>query len=189
MQVNSCSLYHFENTFSLVLHLLWVLLCMYILISCCFHLVSKRVQKKRKERSWWGDSQIWFRGSNVIHELLCFITESLFATHTIFWVPGTPPISRSALCRSSTLANVEAAINKGWNGSDFCAQFLFHASKIVSVIICYQVDSESQVAETSRTTNSVKVGLRVLWEIKIDYHIDRLNVNTSSKQVYKQQKN
>lgn len=81
------------------------------------------------------------------------------------------------------LANIEAAINDGRNGSDFCAQFLFHASKIVPIVICYQVDSKSQVAETSGTTNSVKVGLTVLWEIKIDHHIDRLNVNTSSKQV------
>ena len=81
------------------------------------------------------------------------------------------------------LANVEAAVNERRNGSDFCAQFLFNASKIVPVIICNQVDSKTQMAETSRTTNSVKVGLAVLREIKVDHNVDRLNVNTSGKQV------
>lgn len=86
----------------------------------------------------------------------------------------TPPISRSALVCSWRLhlANIETAINDRRDGSDFCAQLLFNTSKIVPIIVSYQVDSESQMTKTSRTTNSVKVGLAVLWEIKIDHHVD-----------------
>jgi len=39
------------------------------------------------------------------------------------------------------------------------------------------------MSKASGTTNSVKVGLRVLGEIKVDDDIDSLNVDTSGEQI------
>mmetsp|Transcript_25940 Transcript_25940/g.55518 ORF Transcript_25940/g.55518 Transcript_25940/m.55518 type:complete len:178 (+) Transcript_25940:1998-2531(+) len=39
------------------------------------------------------------------------------------------------------------------------------------------------MSEASRTTDSVKVSLTILREIKIDYHVDRLDVNTPGEQI------
>lgn len=39
------------------------------------------------------------------------------------------------------------------------------------------------MSETSRSTNTMEVGLRILWEIKIDDYINSLNVDTAGKKI------
>jgi hypothetical protein len=81
------------------------------------------------------------------------------------------------------LANVQTAIDNGGNCANFRTQLLFDASKGMAIVKRYQIDSETQVAEPTRTTNSVKIGLTVLWEIKVDDHIYRLNIDSSSEEI------
>ena len=81
------------------------------------------------------------------------------------------------------LANIQAAINDRRNGAYFRPQFLFYSSKIVPIFVCYQVDRKSQMPEASRTADPVKISLAVLRKIEIDNHVDRLDVDTTSKQI------
>mmetsp|Transcript_1435 Transcript_1435/g.2632 ORF Transcript_1435/g.2632 Transcript_1435/m.2632 type:complete len:289 (+) Transcript_1435:1024-1890(+) len=53
----------------------------------------------------------------------------------------------------------------------------------MTIVVRYQVYSKPQVAETSRTTNSVKIGLAVFREIKVDDHVYGLNINSSGEKI------
>ena len=53
----------------------------------------------------------------------------------------------------------------------------------MAIIVCDQIDRQSQVAESSRPTNTVEVSLGVLGEIKVDDHIDALDVDTASEEI------
>jgi hypothetical protein len=44
-------------------------------------------------------------------------------------------------------------------------------------------DADTAVAETTRTTDTMKVALGRPREIKVDNDVDRLNINTTSEQV------
>jgi hypothetical protein len=51
------------------------------------------------------------------------------------------------------------------------------------VIVSDKVDGHTQVTIATRSTNSVKVGLCMFREVKVDDHIHSLNVNTSCEQI------
>jgi hypothetical protein len=82
-----------------------------------------------------------------------------------------PPHSHSPVADGKALANVQATINDRRNGTDFRPQLLLHPSKCMPIIVCYQVDSETQVTKPAGATNPVKVGFTVFWEVKIDNNI------------------
>jgi hypothetical protein len=60
---------------------------------------------------------------------------------------------------------------------------LFNPVKIESVFIGHKVNGETQVPKASGSTDSMKIGLRVLGEIKVDNDIDSLDIDTSSEQI------
>ena len=51
------------------------------------------------------------------------------------------------------------------------------------VVVRHEVDRQTQVTETAGATDTVEVRLRVLGEVEVDHHVDRLNINTTSDQV------
>jgi len=55
--------------------------------------------------------------------------------------------------------------------------------KIKAVIISYKVDGKTQVTESSRSANPVKIGLTVLGEVEVDDDVYGLNVDTSGEEV------
>jgi hypothetical protein len=57
----------------------------------------------------------------------------------------------------------------------------------VAIVVCDQVHGETQVTETSRTTDSVKVRFTILGEIKVDDDIHRLNIDTSGEEIRRYQ--
>lgn len=59
-------------------------------------------------------------------------------------------------------------------------------SQVDTVVIGDEVDSKTQVAKASRPSDSVQVCFGILWEIEVDDHVDRLDVNTSCEQVCKE---
>lgn len=63
------------------------------------------------------------------------------------------------------------------------AKFLLNPIEVETILVGYKVDSETQMAKASGTTNSMKIGLRVLGEIKVDDDIDGLNVDTPGEQI------
>jgi hypothetical protein len=46
-----------------------------------------------------------------------------------------------------------------------------------------EVDGKTQVAKTSRPSNSVQVGLSILGEVKVNDYIDRQDVDTSCEDI------
>ena len=55
--------------------------------------------------------------------------------------------------------------------------------------MCDEVDGQSEVTETTRAAYSVQVGLGGLGEIKVDDHIDCLDVDTSGQKVWSGERN
>lgn len=39
------------------------------------------------------------------------------------------------------------------------------------------------MSKSTRTTDTVKVGFGILWEIEVDYDVDSLNINTTGQQI------
>ena len=60
---------------------------------------------------------------------------------------------------------------------------MLNAAKSVAVLVGDEVDSNSEMTETSRATDSVKVSFGVSWEVKVDDNVDSLDVDTTSEQV------
>ena len=51
------------------------------------------------------------------------------------------------------------------------------------VLLGNEVDSQTKMSKTTRATDSVKISLRVLGEIKVDHDVNRLNIDTTGEQV------
>jgi len=64
---------------------------------------------------------------------------------------------------------------------DLSSQLLFNPVKVETVLISHKVDGETQMSKASGSTNSVKVCLRILGEIKVDDDIDSLDIDTSGE--------
>lgn len=77
--------------------------------------------------------------------------------------------------------DVEVFIDHRWDGLDFSAKLLLDVVEVEAILPVDQVDRKTKVPETSGTTNAMQVGLSVLWEIKVDNNIDRLDIDTASK--------
>jgi len=81
------------------------------------------------------------------------------------------------------VANVELLVNLSRDGLDFRAEFLFNLVQIEPVIPVDQVNSQTKVTESSGTTDAMEVGFGILGEIKIDYNVDGLNIDTTGEEI------
>ena len=72
----------------------------------------------------------------------------------------------------------------GWrNRLDFRTELLLDLVQVKTVFPVDEVDRQAKVTKTSRTTDSVKVGLCILGEIEIDDDVNGLDINTSSQEI------
>jgi len=62
-------------------------------------------------------------------------------------------------------------------------EFLFDTIQVESIFVGDEVDGNSQVAISSRSSNTMQVGLRVLGEVEVDDNVDRLNIDSSGEQI------
>lgn len=83
----------------------------------------------------------------------------------------------------TTGSDVECTIDVLRNGGDLRAELLLDTVEVEAIFVRYQVDGESQMTKPTRSANAVKVGFRVLGEIKVDDDVDSLNIDTTSKEV------
>lgn len=81
------------------------------------------------------------------------------------------------------LRAIQRLLNHWWDWLDFGTKLLFDSIQIESILVCYQVNCKTQMPESPRTSDSMQICLGVLWEIKVDHHIDCLNVNSTGEQV------
>lgn len=47
------------------------------------------------------------------------------------------------------LGHVQALVNDAWDGLDFCSKLLFDPLQVEAIIICDEVDGETQVSEAA----------------------------------------
>lgn len=81
------------------------------------------------------------------------------------------------------LADVETAVNLGRDWTDLRSQILLHHPQGVTIIVGDQVHRQSQVTETSRPADAVKVRLGVLGEVKVDDDVHALDINAACEEV------
>lgn len=62
-------------------------------------------------------------------------------------------------------------------------ELLLDLVQVEPVLVGDEVDGKSQVSETARTTDTMKVGFRVLGEIKVDDDVDGLDIDTTGEKV------
>jgi len=90
---------------------------------------------------------------------------------------------RDATPEASRLGAIEALVNDRRDGLNLRAQLLFNPVHVEAVFVRDEVDCKTEVTETSRATNSVQVRLGRLREVKVDNHVDSLDVNTARDQI------
>lgn len=81
------------------------------------------------------------------------------------------------------IVDVELLVDDLRDGLNLGTQLLLNLVQIETIFPVDQVDGQTQVAKTSGTTDTVKIGLGILREVKVNHHIDRLNINTTGQQV------
>ena len=53
-----------------------------------------------------------------------------------------------------------------------------------SILVCNQVDGDTQMTEATRTTNTMQVSFGHLGEVEVDDHVHGLDVDTAGEQVW-----
>ena len=81
------------------------------------------------------------------------------------------------------IISIQLLVNRLWNSCNFGTELLLDPVEVEAIIPIDQVDRHTQVSKTSRSTNTMKVSLRILWKIEVDDYVDGLNVNTTSKKI------
>ena len=69
------------------------------------------------------------------------------------------------------------------NRLDLGTELLLNLIQVEPVFIGDEVDGETKVSESTGTTNTMKVSFRVLGEIKVDHHVDGLDIDTAREEV------
>ena len=64
-----------------------------------------------------------------------------------------------------------------------CVQLLLDLKEVEAIRVSNKVNSETEVTETTRSTNTMEVGLRVLGEIEVHNDINSGDINTTSKEI------
>ena len=62
-------------------------------------------------------------------------------------------------------------------------ELVLDLEEVLLVILSDEVDGKSKMPESPRSTDSVKIGLRVPREIEVNDHIHRHDVNTTSEEI------
>jgi hypothetical protein len=79
--------------------------------------------------------------------------------------------------------HIQPSINGLWNGLDLRPELLLNLIQIEPILECHKIDRETKVTKTSRTTNTMQVGLAVFREIKVDDNIHGLDIDTTGEEV------
>jgi hypothetical protein len=85
--------------------------------------------------------------------------------------------------RLGVFIDIETLVDAGGDRVDLGAKISFDVVKVEAVVPVDQVNSQTKVAITTRSTNTVKVGLGVLGEVKVDDNIDSLDIDTTGEEI------
>lgn len=82
-----------------------------------------------------------------------------------------------------SVVNVQLLVDVLRDWQDFGAELLLDAVEIESVVPIDQIDGQTKMSETTRPADSVQICLGVLREVKVDDHVDGLDVDTAGQEV------
>lgn len=82
-----------------------------------------------------------------------------------------------------SIIHVELLVDGRWDWLDLSAKLLLDLVEVEPVIPVDEVDGQTKVSETSRTTDTVEVGLSVLWEVEVDDNVHSLDIDTTSQEI------
>lgn len=69
------------------------------------------------------------------------------------------------------------------DGLNLGTKLLFDPVKVEAIFPVDQVDSQTQMSETARSTDPMQICLGVLWEVEVDDNVDGLDINTTGEQI------
>ena len=70
---------------------------------------------------------------------------------------------------------VQILVNVLRDALDLGRQLVFDLEQVVLVSFGDEVDGDTQMSEPSRSTDSVEVGLSILWEVEVYHHVHGLD--------------
>ena len=83
------------------------------------------------------------------------------------------------------LCDVEALVDHLGDGADLRAELVLDSVQGEAVVVCNEVEGDTEVAEAAGPTDAVEVGLCHLGEVEVDDDIDCLDVDTTGEEVCK----
>ena len=78
---------------------------------------------------------------------------------------------------------VEVLVNVRWNGLDRRAEIILNIEHVIFVFFADEVDGKTEMTKPTRTTDPVKVGVRLAREIKVYHDVDGDDVDTTCKNI------
>ena len=78
---------------------------------------------------------------------------------------------------------VEILVDVLWDGRNLGAQFILNLEHFMLVIFSDEVEGETEMTESTRTSDSVEIGVRAAWEVKVDNHVHRHDIDTTREQI------
>lgn len=115
-------------------------------------------------------------------------------THTVFTPTlGVSPIPFRANVTASflfyflldrrRLRNVQLWVDFLGNCLDLGREVGFNLVDVVTIVVGNEVNRETEMTKTARTSDAVKIRLRILGEIEVDYDVHGLNIDTTSNEI------
>lgn len=81
------------------------------------------------------------------------------------------------------IIDIEVLVNRLRDGLNFGAKVAFNVVEVEPIIPVDQVNRQTQVSETTRSSDTMQVGFGVFGEVKVDDNIDGLDINTTSEEI------
>ena len=79
--------------------------------------------------------------------------------------------------------DVKRTIDMLRDGGNLRPKLLLNTVEVKTILVRHQIDGETQMSEPTGTTDTVKICLRVLGEIKVDNDVDSLDIDTTGEEV------
>jgi hypothetical protein len=81
------------------------------------------------------------------------------------------------------LRHVQRLVDHLGDGCNSGSEFVFNSVKGGAIFHRYQIDGNSKMSKATRSSDSVQVRFGHLGKVEVDHNVNRLNVNTSRKQI------
>lgn len=79
--------------------------------------------------------------------------------------------------------NIKILIDGLWDRLDLSTKVALDIVKIETIVPVDEVDGETEMSKAARSADAMQVGFSVLWEVKVDDDVNRLDINTTGEEV------